>query len=173
MSGDQMERLDVARLHANPGDIVITNFGFYQHWSIVTDRICSKGYPMLISATKRNETVKEEEWDVVTQGCYTYILDYECSIPLQDILQRARSQIGVWGYEVANRNCEHFAKWATDQKVSSAQVVSAIGGAAVGAGLVKLISEQPNALKYLGGALAVAGIAVYTTRAIEKKINNR
>lgn len=165
-----MGNMDVERLLAKPGDIVVTNFGLYQHWSLVTDNICDKGHPMLISATKRNGTVKEEPWEVVTQGNHTYISDVKCAGPLTNILQRARSQIGVWGYSVTNSNCEHFVKWATGLKVSSAQVISAVGGAAVGACLVKLIAERPSALKYIGGALAIAGIAVYTTKAIEKKL---
>lgn len=167
-----MDNIDIARLAANPGDIVVTNFGVYQHWSLVTDMVCENGYPMLISATKRNGTVKEEPWEVVTQGKETYISEVQCTEPLYKVLQRARSQIGIWGYSVTSRNCEHFVKWATGLKVSSAQVVSAVTGAAIGASLVKLIAEQPSVLKYIGGALAVAGIAVYTTKAIEKKLIN-
>lgn len=54
----------------NAGDIVVSNFDVYQHWSLVSDSLCEKGLPMLISATKRNGTVQEESWDVVTQGKY-------------------------------------------------------------------------------------------------------
>jgi hypothetical protein len=55
------------------GDVVVTQFGIYQHWSLVSDRLCSLGKNMLISATKRTGTVQEESWDDVTQGKHTYV----------------------------------------------------------------------------------------------------
>jgi hypothetical protein len=65
------------------GDVVVTQFGLYQHWSVVSDRLCSLGKNMLISATKRTGTVQEEPWDDVTQGKHTYIAvsNTEKSIP--------------------------------------------------------------------------------------------
>ena len=43
------------------GAAVITDFGPYDHYSIVSDRLGQDGKPMLISHTQRNGTVKEEE----------------------------------------------------------------------------------------------------------------
>ncbi|MDF9401348.1 lecithin retinol acyltransferase family protein [Vibrio sp. 1180_3] len=151
------------------GDIVVSNFGVYQHWSLVSDSFCEKGLPMLISATKRNGTVQEESWDVVTQGKHTYPAEvtYDRSVP--EVLELARSQIGKWKYSLTDRNCEHFAKWATGLKVSSTQVVAGTAGAVLGAGLVGLCSENPKFAKFLGGAVALGGLAVLVTKAIEKK----
>ncbi|MEJ1334534.1 MAG: lecithin retinol acyltransferase family protein [Candidatus Sedimenticola sp. (ex Thyasira tokunagai)] len=156
-------------LAVNPGDVVVTDFGVYQHWSLVTDRVCDQGKPMLISATKRNGTVREEPWDVVTQGKNTYVANVETSKPIHQLLADARSQIGTWAYSVTSKNCEHFINWTSGLKVTSKQVVAGVGGAAAGATLVGMLSENPKLLKFLGGALVVGGIAVVTTRAVEKR----
>ncbi|EOY4517341.1 lecithin retinol acyltransferase family protein [Vibrio vulnificus] len=151
------------------GDVVVSDFGGYQHWSIVTDTFCSKGLPQLISATKRNGTVREEPWDVVTQGKHTYVADIKYDRPVSEVLRLSRSKIGSWVYSLTDNNCEHFAKWATGLKVSSTQVVAGVSGAAAGAALVGLCAENPKAAKLLGGAVVLGGLAVLAARAVEKK----
>lgn len=94
-------------------------------------------------------------------------MTYDRSVP--DVLELARSQIGKWKYSLTDRNCEHFVKWATGLKVSSTQVVAGTAGAFLGAGLVGLCSENPKFAKFLGGAVALGGLAVLITKAIEKK----
>ncbi|MCD9544298.1 hypothetical protein GLP24_05500 [Photobacterium carnosum] len=153
----------------NAGDIVVSNFGVYQHWSLVSDSLCKKGLPMLISATKRNGTVQEESWDVVTQGKYTYPAKVTYDRPVPEVLEFARSQIGEWKYSLTDRNCEHFAKWATGLKMSSTQVVAGATGAVLGVSLVGLCSENPKFANFLGGVLALGTLAVLVTKAVEKK----
>lgn len=155
-------------LVVSPGDVVVTNFGIYQHWSLVTDRVCEMGKYMLISATKRNGTVQEEPWHVVTDGKETYVAHVEGELPIQQVLSKARSQIGKWSYSVTERNCEHFVKWASGIKVSSTQVKAGVGGAVAGAALVAAVSENPKLIKFLGGALVVGGLAVFAAKALEK-----
>ncbi len=135
----------------NAGDIVVSNFGVYQHWSLVSDSLCKKGLPKLISATKRNNTVQEESWDVVTHGKHTYSakVTYDRSVP--EVLELARSQIGVWKYSVTDRNCKLFAKWATRSQTSSTQVVVGTTGALLGVILVGLCPENPRFTKFIGG----------------------
>ena len=148
------------KIHVKPGHIVATDMGAYQHYSLVTDQKCDKGNWKLISATKRNGTVKEETWDSVVTGRTTYLADYVLTRPLSEVLADARSQIDKWDYEVLNRNCEHFVKWSTGMEISSSQVKAGGGGVLVGLGLVALLSEEPKALKFLTGAFLCAGIAV-------------
>ena len=156
-------------LEAKPGNVVVTQFGLYQHWSIVSDQLCSIGKNMLISATKRTGTVEEEPWDQVTQGKHTYIIELNSNKPVSKILSDARSQIGLWAYSVTDKNCEHFAKWSSDLKVSSTQVNAVVGGGLVGGVAVATLAENPKALKILGGAAIVAGIALMASKAVEKK----
>lgn len=152
-----------------PGDIVVTTFGMYQHWSLVSDRKGPDGDYMLISATKRNGTVREEEWSVVTQGKPTYITRYRSEKPLTDVLETARGQIDEWHYSVARSNCEHFVKWATGLKLSSRQVRACIEGAVIGGVIAGLATRKPDWRNVLGGAVMAAGLAVVASRARKRK----
>lgn len=151
------------------GDVVVTDFGLYQHWSIVSDRLCSLGKNMLISATKRTGTVKEEPWDDVTSGKNTYVAEVETDKSVPEMLTNARSQIGAWDYSVTGNNCEHFVKWSTGLKVTSKQVTSGVVGAVAGGVAVAAIAENPNLTKILGVAVVVGGLAVLASKALEKK----
>lgn len=157
------------QITVKPGDVVVSQFGVYQHWSIVSDRICSMGRNLLISATERTGTVKEETWDTVTQGKHTYVAELNSDKSVDQILFDARSQVGAWSYSVMERNCEHFVKWASGLKVSSRQVKGGAGGAIVGGVAVAALSKNPNAIKILGGAVLLAGLVVWAVKATEKK----
>lgn len=151
------------------GDVVVTQFGFYQHWSLVSDRICPLGKNMLISATKRTGTVQEEPWDEVTQGKHTYVAVTNTDKSISQILSDARSQIGKWVYSVTDKNCEHFVKWTSGLQVSSTQVKAGMSGAIAGGVAVAALAENPKAIKILGGAALIAGLAVLATKAVEDK----
>ncbi len=152
----------------NFGDIVVTDFGSYQHYSIVTDAYCADGLPKLISATKRNGTVREESWSEVTQGKHTYIADIKSERPINEMLNLARSQIDIWSYSLLNNNCEHFVMWVAGLQVSSKQVIGTLSGLATGV-TVGLSIKNPTVTKVLcSGALgALSGLLI--TKAIEKK----
>jgi len=156
-------------LTVKPGDIIVSNFDGYQHWSIVTDGICDKGQYKVISATKRNNTVQEEPADIVTQGKKTYVADIQLARPVSEMLAAARSQVGKWSYSLNNSNCEHFVRWAAGLEVTSTQVNAGVAGAVVGASLVGTLSENPKVIKLLGAAFIVAGLAVFAARALEKE----
>lgn len=53
---------------------------------------------MLISASERTVTVKEESVGVVTQGAKTYLADISLPVPVELAIQNARAQIDVWKY---------------------------------------------------------------------------
>ncbi|PVZ72320.1 lecithin retinol acyltransferase family protein [Pelagibaculum spongiae] len=155
-------------LIVRPGDVVVTNFSIYQHWSIVTDKLCSLGNPILISATKRNGTVQEEPWHIVTDNKKTYVADMPMDIPISQLLANARSQIGKWEYSITSMNCEHFVKWASGLEVSSTQVVKGVSATAAGIAVAAAVSENPRLLKLLGIGIAIGGLAVLASRAVEK-----
>lgn len=114
------------------GDVLVTEFYIgpvcYQHYSLATDKRCEKGLNMLISASKRTSTVKEEPYDVVTQGNKTYPISVNSLLPASELVEKAREYIDVWKYSVSERNCEHFINLITGGKLSSSQVNSAILG---------------------------------------------
>lgn len=156
-------------LAVQAGDVVVTQFGLYQHWSLVSDKLCAQGKNMLISATKRTGTVQEETWDAVTQGKHTYVAVTETDKSIPEILSDARSQIGKWVYSATNNNCEHFVKWGSGLKVSSKQVNAGLSGALVGGAAVAALIENPKMFKILGGAALMAGIAVLKAKAAKDK----
>lgn len=129
---------------AKPGDFIVSTFSTYQHWSIVSDKLCSEGKLMLISATKRTGTVKEEPWDRVVNGQPTKVVADTPILSPENILQRARSQIGVWKYSVTSKNCEHFVNWAGNEKISSKQVFYTITGATTLAAIYALVEKNPK-----------------------------
>jgi len=152
-------------LIVQPGDVVVTQFGVYQHWSIVSDRLCPDGKNMLISATKRTGTVQEESWDNVTRGRHTYVTVSKTNKPVSDILSDARSKIGIWNYSVTDNNCEHFVRWCSGRKVSSSQVKGGFRGASVGAFAVAVLARNPITMKIAGGAVLLGGIGVLLSKA--------
>ncbi|GAA0685405.1 lecithin retinol acyltransferase family protein [Marinobacterium maritimum] len=148
-----------------PGNVVVTDFGAYQHFSLASDQLSSNGFPKLISATKRTGTVQEEEWDAVTQGKTTFVAKVpETDLAVSVILERARSHIGQWKYSITGSNCEHFVNTVRGLKFDSKQVSAGVSGAMLGAALVGTLSEKPTTFKFLLGALAVGGIAVAASK---------
>ncbi|WP_240001216.1 lecithin retinol acyltransferase family protein [Photobacterium kishitanii] len=154
--------------NVKPGDIVVSDFDLYEHYSVVSDKISTDGKPFLISATKRNGTVKEEPWDIATQEKYTYLSDKQSNLSVAEILSNARSQIGKWRYSLIDSNCEHFSNWCLGLKVSSTQIVGASVGAVGGALLVKCCVEDPKPLDYLFGVVTLGFLGVSCSKAQPK-----
>ncbi len=146
------------------GDIVETDFSVYKHYAVVSDRICSKGYPMLISASRRNGTVKEEPWDRVTGGKETKLVR-KCKSREEaySIIEKARSEVDKWQYSMVKRNCEHFVNWAVTGELSSKQVRNGLVGGGLGVAGVALSSENPKVAKIILGGLVCAMLAVALT----------
>ncbi len=157
------------KLNVSPGDIIATLFGTYHHYSLVTDRICEEGLPMLISATKRNGTVREETWNTVTQGKQTYITKLSLNGTVEEVLAKARSRVDSWKYSLAGSNCEHFVNWARGVGMTSNQVQAGVAGGLLGAIAVGVLSEEPKTLKVFAGAALMGAIAVSAAKAAEKK----
>lgn len=153
----------------SPGDVVVTNFGIYEHWSIVSDKKCDEGLPMLISATKRNGTVKEESWSKTTEGKDTRVVEIKSDKTVVQILDDARLEIGKWTYSLHSKNCEHFVNWSLGLKMESIQVNKAIFGSIIGCVLMAIGSKRPTLLKSLSGAILIGGLALATNKAVEKE----
>ena len=152
-----------------PGAQIVTCMGKYEHQSVVSDRRCPLGKPMLISATARTGTVQEEPYDTVVKGRRTGYAPPQSVLPVDVVLANARSKIGIWRYDVVSRNCESFANWAGGLEMSSRQVKGAVAGAAFFAVATKLISENPSLGKYafwlaVGGSIGLAGTQVLKNR---------
>ena len=139
-----------------PGQVIAISMGFYEHFAIVSDNKCSCEKPKLISATRRHSTVREEPYDLVVDGRKVSLVRTQSALPAHQILTNARSQIGVWRYDVLSKNCEAFANWASGLNVSSRQVNSGLSGAAIGLAATKMIAENPRPMAFiLAGCVGV------------------
>ncbi|WP_298906106.1 lecithin retinol acyltransferase family protein [uncultured Aliiroseovarius sp.] len=154
------------------GDVVVTDMGAYQHYSVVSDRRCAAGKLMLISATQRNGTVREEPYDIVAGKRNTYVVQTENKRPVSEVLKLAREQIDSWKYCASSNNCEHFKNYVLGLEVTSRQVTAAVGGSIIGATVVASLANAPNTLKLFLGASLGAVIALYTAKATAKRVED-
>jgi len=148
-----------------PGDLIMTSMGTYEHKSVVSDRRCPLGKPMLISATARTGTVREEPYDAVVMGRKTGYAQQQPNLPSHQVLEKARSQIGIWRYHLLTHNCEAFANWAGGLKVTSRQVNSTLSGAAISVCATKMICNNPRPAKLMlmalvGGTIGLASAQI-------------
>lgn len=108
------------------GDLVKIGWRAYCHYAIVSDRI-HDGKPMLISLSRRTGTVAEEPWDEVVRGRRVKPSRLRPRLSADQVLQRARNQIGRRRYALLTSNCEHFARESVGLSSTSGQVRGATG----------------------------------------------
>lgn len=173
MHGKVNYRKDIDRMNTlfennlQPGELILTSIGSYEHTSIVSDRRCALGKPMLISATARTGTVMEEQYATVVRGRKTGYAPQQSNLPSHIVLKNARSQIGKWKYGVLGQNCENFANWAGGLKVTSRQVNGVLSGAAISVCATKLIVKDPSPLAYLFAALLGGAVGLASAQILE------
>lgn len=152
-----------AQTALKPGDLIMTNFGSYWHFSIVTDGKCREGKWQLISATARTGTVEEEPYDDVVRGRPTQLTPNQPALRANKIIASARSQVGIWKYCPITRNCEHFANWVSGFEVTSQQTRNAVFGAILAGTLTGMVARRPNPALLIGAALIGGGICLANT----------
>lgn len=133
-----------------PGQLIMTDYGAYSHLSVVSDARCTQGKLMLISATARTKTVREEPYDKVVRGLPTRLAPSQSCLPISAVLKMARSQIDKWDYNFVSRNCEHFAYWAAGLNMSSQQVKSTLSGALLFGGMTAVLMKKQSIPLILG-----------------------
>jgi len=62
--------------------------------------------------------------------------------PGEVVVQRALGSLGTKGYDLLNRNCEHFARWCRSGVARSGQVTGAVVLALVVGGVVLLATSK-------------------------------
>ncbi len=161
MTGLNMTFEDTLR----PGELILTSMGNYEHKSVVSDRRCHLGKPMLISATARTGTVMEEPYDTVVMGRKTGYAQQQSDFPAHVVVEKARSQIEKWQYQVLMQNCEVFANWAGGLKVTSRQVNGVLSGIVISVSATKMIAKNPSPfalviMAFVGGTVGLASTQV-------------
>jgi hypothetical protein len=103
-SGELFAHADVVRCHRK----------YYEHFAIYDNvRDCFYEYQkpdgdwnsVKICQTSGHEFMLRE-YDIIPT-----VVKYQDTLPDTEVIQRARSRIGVQGYHLLYRNCQHFATW--------------------------------------------------------------
>ncbi len=109
--------------------IIKIDMGTYWHWALESNYLYG-GRPTLISNTRRNGNVQEEQWDQVVNGRPYKRIAIATKEPAHQIINRARSAIGTTRYRLLSYNCEHFIRDLITGAAESRQVQKAVLGIA-------------------------------------------
>ncbi|XP_031557103.1 phospholipase A and acyltransferase 3-like [Actinia tenebrosa] len=133
-----------------PGDLVvfIRKKGAYRHYavnvgdgyiihatSVSDERVGSFDVLGCCSTSSNIAMIKKEKYShFKQQGDKVRVEDGSWNdkppLPVEEIIERAQSKIGVRDYSVLFNNCEHFARWCRYGEESSDQVDGLIRGVA-------------------------------------------
>ncbi|WP_370293619.1 lecithin retinol acyltransferase family protein [Thalassolituus sp.] len=133
--------------YPEPGDVIVVDCGAFDHFALASDTYCASGKPMLIGASQRTGTVKEEAWGTVVGNNRYKIVKAANRQSAEDTLQRAKSRINSWSYNLAFRNCEHFVNWARHLEPESKQVLAAGTAGTIAGVATQLMCESPKLWK--------------------------
>lgn len=147
-----------------PFSILALDCGYFTHVAFISDRIGADGYPMLIGASERTGTVKEEMWSDIVGGSRFEIIENPGELSVVEVLRNARNQIGNWRYNLLNNNCEHFVNWASGLPKTSKQVASGVMLGATVAAATYALAEENKGLKALAGLALGAYIGVQLSK---------
>ena len=123
----------------------------------------------------RNFVILQTEMDVVTR-CgrdRRHIVDHAGIYERDEIIERARQQLGLRGYDLLWNNCEHFATWCCRGSEESRQVLVACerlssAGLKAVAGMVARVAIRSGTRSLLRGvnpSLLLADVAHWATEA--------
>lgn len=117
-------------MHPQSHPIIAIKIPFGWHYAIqATDYWGSR---TLISFRGKKDQITEDPWaEVVGNSAWRYATEIQPHLGYRDMLNRARSAVGLSGYKLSKRNCEHFARWAAGLKVESKQVQKAVISASI------------------------------------------
>lgn len=114
-----------------PGDHLKVSNPLYDHVGIYEG--CIDGVHYVIhftepttNAGKRNAVVACTTWEEFAKGRTVHVVNSEAKYPGEEIVRRARSKIGVRGYNFITNNCEHFVSWCRTNVARSPQATAAI-----------------------------------------------
>jgi len=131
-----------------PGDILYVHRGVYKHYGVYAGDGRVIHFAPLSGAeiNAENATIHETNLGNFLKGGVLRVdRKSRAQFPRQEVVERARSQIGSKRYDLVFNNCEHFARWCITGVHESDQVSSAIDLAVEGVNYVAdLISGEKN-----------------------------
>jgi len=105
------------------GAVIETWRILYWHVGIVSDR-CVDGEQLVLSCSGAQNKVVEESMSKFSQGFPIRRKDILHTLNTEEILNRARSQLGR-SYDFLSWNCEHFVSYALGHAPTSPQLALA------------------------------------------------
>jgi hypothetical protein len=148
----------------NPGDVLAVFCTAYTHYSIISDQQGLDNKPMLISASNRTGTVREEVWSNVVGTAKVKVHPKPENIATSVVLENARSQIGSWTYSLKDQNCEHFVNWCSGLGLNSKQVRNAALAGGLLAFATALIAKDGRVIKTSIALVGGAALGVAATK---------
>ena len=119
-----------------PGDHIKVSNPLYDHEGIYEG--CIDGVHYVIhftepttNAGKRNAVVTRTTWEDFAKGRTVRVVNSEAKYSGEEIVRRARSKIGMQGYNFITNNCEHFVNWCRRGVAYSGQVALWFAGTAI------------------------------------------
>ncbi|MGD9689519.1 MAG: lecithin retinol acyltransferase family protein [Phycisphaerales bacterium] len=78
--------------------------------------------------------VHHVHWGMFARGEAVQRVPHAATFAAEEVAQRAESQLGLGGFDLVLRNCEHFAHWCATDRWESSQVktVAVVAATAVG-----------------------------------------
>jgi len=117
-----------------------------------------------LAAGMESGPIEETNLATFSAGKGFQVKTYKNSLPVSEIIRRAKSRIGENSYSVFNNNCEHFCLWCVVDEHTSPQVDTATwvsapsAGAMVGLGARATVAASGTAVG-LSGAGVMSGLA--------------
>ncbi|GMO49709.1 MAG: hypothetical protein Pg6C_12600 [Treponemataceae bacterium] len=113
-----------------PGDVVYVNRGVYKHYGVYV----AEGLVVHFAPPDGSAETDAEHAVIHETSAAGFLKGGELQIDTQDrrgsspeeVVRRARSQIGSKGYNLVFNNCEHFARWCKTGIAESEQVNAAV-----------------------------------------------
>ena len=169
----------VSKCGLQVGDLVEFDKIVYKHWAVYV------GDNKIVHYKKVGREVKivREDIDTYLSGCFVFragkkkmgfinrIVQDSAHFSGQQVAERARSKVGMKGYDLLFTNCEHFAKWCKydvpmseqwENKVEKTLVLGGAGvGGVIGGGIGLVVGPVGAAVGAVvgGGIGAGAGLA--------------
>jgi hypothetical protein len=112
-----------------PGDILYVNRGLYLHYGLYAGdgRVIHFAPLSGGEINAENAVIHETTLEAFSKGGELKIdKKVKASYPREEIVRRARKQIGAKGYNLVFNNCEHFARWCKSGTSESKQVENVI-----------------------------------------------
>jgi hypothetical protein len=113
---------DVLVIHCNFGIIPYSHFGVDIGDGTVIHLATNEPSETRNPLSEGSKSVRQVTLEAFSAGRRVHVIEVERSLPSEEVVLRARSQLGASDYCLLFGNCEHFARWCKTGRWESDQV---------------------------------------------------